>query len=45
LGLIIVDFDLAEQLLIRYFALVRYWRKKYELWDSVSDIYRLQEIL
>jgi hypothetical protein len=27
-GVISVDFDVTDQLLIRYFAFVRYWRKK-----------------
>jgi len=32
-----VDFDVTDQLLIRYPVFVRYWRK----WESTSVIYTL----
>jgi len=38
LGIIRVDFDAADQLLIGYSAFVRYWRKMGVKWNSTSVI-------
>jgi hypothetical protein len=45
LVIISVDFDVINQLLIRYFAFIRYWRKMGVKWDCTSAIYRFQESL
>jgi hypothetical protein len=43
-GIISVGFDVTDQLLIGFFAFVRYWREKMGLQlDSTSPIHRLQE--
>ena len=41
--LIMVDFDVTDQLLIIYRALMKYFRKIEIQWRSVSVIYRLPE--
>jgi hypothetical protein len=43
LGIIIVDFDITDELLIRYSAFVRYWIRNVNKWDSTPAVYRLQE--
>jgi len=45
LGIISVDFDVIDQLLIRYSAFIRHWRKIRIQWNRTSVIYRLQESL
>jgi hypothetical protein len=42
LGMIRVDFHVKDQLLIRFSAFVRYWRKMGVLWDSTSAIHRFK---
>jgi hypothetical protein len=39
LGIISVGFDVTHQLLIRFFAFVRYWRKKWEYNETVLQIF------
>jgi hypothetical protein len=39
LGIISVDFDVSDQLLIRSFAFVRYWRKKKEYNETVHQLF------
>jgi hypothetical protein len=38
LGIISVGFDLTDQLLIRYFAFDRHWRKKWEYNETVHQL-------
>jgi hypothetical protein len=39
MGIISVDFDIIDQLLIRYSAFIRYWRNKMQVqWDCKLDI-------
>jgi hypothetical protein len=46
LGIISVGFDVTDQLLIRFFAFVRYWRKKWEYNETVHQLFiRRQEML
>jgi len=45
LGIINVDFDATGQLLIVYFAFVKYLRKIGIHWSSASTLYRLSERL
>jgi hypothetical protein len=45
MGIVNVDFDVINQLLVRYSSFVRYWRKMRVQSDSISVIYRLQESL
>jgi hypothetical protein len=46
LGIISVDFDVMDHLLIRFYTFVRYLTKKMGVqWDSASTIYRIQESL
>jgi hypothetical protein len=39
LGTISVDFDLTDELLIRFFAFVRYWKKKWEYSETVHQLF------
>jgi hypothetical protein len=39
LGVINVGFDVTDQLLIRFFAFVRYWRKKWEYNETVHQLF------
>jgi predicted membrane channel-forming protein YqfA (hemolysin III family) len=39
LGIINVGFDVTDQLLIRYFAFVRYWRKKWKSSETVHHLF------
>jgi hypothetical protein len=39
LGIISVGFDVTDQLLIRFFAFVRYWRKKWEYNETVHQLF------
>jgi hypothetical protein len=39
LGIISVGFDVTDQLLIRSFAFVRYWRKKWEYNETVHQLF------
>jgi hypothetical protein len=39
LGTISVDFDITDQLLIRFSAFVRYWRKKWEYSETVHHLF------
>jgi hypothetical protein len=39
---VIVDFDILDQLLIRYYVLLRCWKKIGVLWNSAQPIYRLE---
>jgi hypothetical protein len=43
LGIINVGLDITDQLLIRFSAFVRYWRKKLEYNETVHQLFRLQE--
>jgi hypothetical protein len=46
LRVISVDFNVTNQLLITYSAVVKYWRKIGRVqWDSTLDIYTQQESL
>jgi hypothetical protein len=38
-GTISVDFDVTDQLLIRFFAFVRYWKKKWEYNQTVHQLF------
>jgi hypothetical protein len=38
-AIISVGFDVTDQLLIRYFAFVRYWRKKWEYNETVHQLF------
>jgi hypothetical protein len=44
LGIISVGFDVTDQLLIRFSAFVRYWRKKWEYDEKAYDSVR-REVL
>jgi hypothetical protein len=39
LGNIIVGFDITDQLVARFFAFVRYWRKKWEYTETVHQLF------
>jgi hypothetical protein len=39
LGIISVGFDIADQLLIRFSAFVKYWRKKWEYSEKVHQLF------
>jgi hypothetical protein len=39
LGIIRVGFDVTDQLLIRFSAFVRYWRKKWECNETVHQLF------
>jgi hypothetical protein len=39
LGIISMGFDVTDQLLIRFSAFVRYWRKKWELFIDFKKAY------
>jgi hypothetical protein len=39
LGIISVDFDITDQLLIRFSAFIRYWRKKWEYTETVHQLF------
>jgi hypothetical protein len=39
LGTISVDFDITDQLLIRFSAFVRYWKKKWEYNEAVHQLF------
>jgi hypothetical protein len=39
LGIISVGFDVTDQLLIRFSAFVRYWRKKWEYNETVHQLF------
>jgi hypothetical protein len=39
LGIIIVGSDVIDQLLIRFSAFVRYWRKKWEYSDTLHQLF------
>jgi hypothetical protein len=39
LGLYCVGFDVTDQLLIRSFAFIRYWRKKWEYNETVHELF------
>jgi hypothetical protein len=39
LGIISVGFDVADQLLIRFSAFVRYYRKKWEYNEAVHQLF------
>jgi hypothetical protein len=39
LGIISVDFDVIYQILIRYSAFVRFWRKKWECNGTVHQVF------
>jgi hypothetical protein len=41
LRIITVDFDVIDQLLIRYSKFIRYWRKGESIMDSTSVIHRI----
>jgi hypothetical protein len=43
LGVISVDLDVIDQLLIRYSAFVRYWREMALKWENTAVIYKLLE--
>jgi hypothetical protein len=44
LGIINVDSDVRDQLLIRFSALIRFWRKKWENYETVHQLHiRLQD--
>jgi len=45
LGIIIVDFDAAGQLLIIYSAFVKYLRKNGNISKSVLTLYRLRKLM
>jgi hypothetical protein len=45
LGIISVDFNIVDQLLIRYSAFVRYWRKMQAQWVRTSIIHRFRKCL
>jgi hypothetical protein len=45
LGIISEGFDVTDQLMIRSFAIVRYWRKNWSAIYSTLTIHRLQESL
>jgi uncharacterized membrane protein len=45
IGVINVGFNITDQLLIRFSAFVRYWRKMGVQFKSTSAIHRLQESL
>jgi len=40
LGIISVDFDIMDQLLIRYSAFVRYWGEKWEYDRTVHKLFK-----
>jgi hypothetical protein len=42
LGIISVGFGVTDQVLIRFYAFVRYWRKK---WECNETVHQLQESL
>jgi hypothetical protein len=39
LGIVSMDFDVTDQLLIRFSAFVRYWRKKWEYNETVHHLF------
>jgi hypothetical protein len=39
MGIISVGFDATDQLLIRFSAFVRYWRKKWESNEAVHQLF------
>jgi hypothetical protein len=39
LGIISVGFDVTDQLLIRFSAFIRYWRKKWQLNEMVHQVF------
>jgi hypothetical protein len=39
LGIINVGFDITNQLMIRSFAFIRYWRKKWEYSKTVHQLF------
>jgi hypothetical protein len=39
LGTISVDFDVTDQLPVRFFAFVRYWKKKWEYSETVHQLF------
>jgi hypothetical protein len=39
LGIISVDFYIKQQLLIRFSAFVRYWRKKWEYNETIHQLF------
>jgi hypothetical protein len=39
LGIVIAGFDVTDQLLIRFSAFVRYWRKKWEYNETVHQTF------
>jgi len=45
LVIISVDFDVIDQLLVRYSAFVTYWRKMGVWWGSTWLIYRFKQSL
>jgi len=45
LGIISVDFNIVDQVLIRYSAFVRYWRKMQAQWVRTSIIHRFRKCL
>jgi hypothetical protein len=40
-----VGFDVTDQVLIRFSVFIRYWRKKWEYYETTSAVHRLQESL
>jgi hypothetical protein len=45
LGIISVSFDIANQLLIRYFAFVRYWRKNETVLQLFIDLKKAYDLV